>query len=50
MAAGALTLRLAPSVLGPLLPALVRGHIADATGWARAELSSFNGELAVRER
>ena len=49
-AAGALTLRLAPSVLGPLLPALVRGHIADATGWARAELSSFKGELAVRAR
>jgi hypothetical protein len=47
-AAGALTLRLAPSLFGALLPAIARGHVADVTGWARAELSSLHGELAVR--
>jgi hypothetical protein len=49
-AAGALTVRLAPSLFGPLLPAIARGHVADVTGWARAELSSVRGELAVRVR
>ena len=49
-AAGALTVRLAPSLFGALLPAIARGHIADVTGWARAELSSLQGELAVRVR
>ena len=49
-AAGALTVRLAPSLFGALLPAIARGHVADVTGWARAELSSFKGELSVRVR
>jgi len=49
-AAGALTLRLAPSLFGALLPALARGHVADVTGWARAELTGLRGELAVRVR
>jgi hypothetical protein len=49
-AAGALTLRLAPSLFGAVLPAIARGHVADVTGWARVELSSLRGELAVRVR
>jgi hypothetical protein len=49
-AAGALTVRIAPSLFGALLPAIARGHVADVTGWARAELSSLDGELAVRVR
>jgi hypothetical protein len=49
-AAGALTVRLAPSLFGALLPAIARGHVADVTGWARAELSSVRGELSVRLR
>ena len=49
-AAGALTVRLAPSLFGALLPAIARGHIADVTGWARADLSSVRGELAVQVR
>jgi hypothetical protein len=49
-AAGALTVRLAPSLFGALLPALARGHVADVTGWARAELSSLHGELSVQVR
>ena len=49
-AAGALTVRVAPALFGPLLPALARGHIADVTGWARAEPDSLRGELAVQVR
>ena len=49
-AAGALTVRLAPSLFGALLPAIARGRIADVTGWARADLSSVRGELAVQVR
>jgi hypothetical protein len=49
-AAGALTLRLAPSLLGALLPALVRGHVGDVTGWARTELTGVRGELGVAVR
>jgi hypothetical protein len=49
-AAGALTVRVAPSLFGGLLPALARGHVGDVTGWARAELSSVRGELATQVR
>jgi len=49
-AAGALTLRLAPSLFGALLPVIARGHVADVTGWARAEPASLRGELAVQVR
>jgi hypothetical protein len=49
-AAGALTLRLAPSLFGALLPALVRDHVGDVTGWARAELDGVRGELGVAVR
>jgi hypothetical protein len=49
-AAGGLTVRVAPALFGPLLPALARGHLADVTGWARAEASSLRGELAVQVR
>jgi hypothetical protein len=46
-AAGALTVRIAPSLFGALLPALARGHVGDVSGWARAERASLRGELAV---
>jgi hypothetical protein len=49
-AGGALTLRLAPSLFGALLPALVRDHAGDVTGWARAELTGVEGELGVAVR
>ncbi len=49
-AAGALTLRLAPSLFSSFLPALARGIVADVTGWARAEPDSLRGELAARVR
>jgi hypothetical protein len=49
-AAGALTLRVAPSLFDPLLPALARGTVTDVTGWARAEAASLHGELAARVR
>ena len=49
-AAGALTLRVAPSLFGSLLPTLARGIVADVTGWARAEPSWLRGELAARVR
>jgi hypothetical protein len=49
-AAGALTVRLAPRLLGAVLPALVREHVGDVTGWARTGLAGVRGELAVRVR
>jgi hypothetical protein len=49
-AAGGLTLRLAQSLFGPLLPALARGHVGDVSGWARAEPSGVSGELSVPVR
>ncbi|HEY7620622.1 MAG TPA: hypothetical protein VH834_12665 [Solirubrobacteraceae bacterium] len=49
-AAGALTVRLNPSVLGDLIPALVRDRLSDVTGWARAELTGVNGELRLAVR
>ncbi|WP_028063707.1 hypothetical protein [Solirubrobacter soli] len=49
-AAGALTVRVAQSLFGSLLPALARGHVGDVTGWARAEVSSVRGELGVQVR
>jgi hypothetical protein len=49
-AAGALTLRLSPSVLAALLPVLVRRHVGDVTGWARTALAGVEGELGVRVR
>jgi hypothetical protein len=49
-AAGGLTLDLAPSLLGSLLPALVRDRVGDVTGWARLELTGVRGELAVAVR
>ena len=47
-AAGALTLRLASTLFGSLLPALVRDRVGDVEGWARAEPSRVDGELSVR--
>jgi hypothetical protein len=49
-AAGALTVRVAASMFGPLLPVLARGHVADVTGWARAEPTGARGELSVQVR
>jgi hypothetical protein len=49
-AAGALTTRLSPSVLGSLIPALVVDRVSDVTGWARAELTGVNGELRLAVR
>jgi hypothetical protein len=49
-AQGALTLNLSTALFGSLLPALVRGHVGDVTGWARAEPEQTTGELAVRVR
>jgi hypothetical protein len=49
-AAGALTARLNPGVLGALIPALVRDRLSDVTGWARAELTGVNGELRLAVR
>jgi hypothetical protein len=49
-ARGALTLRLAEQLFGPLLPALVRGHVGGVTGWARAESTLTSGELSVKVR
>jgi hypothetical protein len=49
-AAGGLTLRLAPSLLGALLPALVRNHAGAVSGWARTALTGLRGELGVDVR
>ena len=49
-ARGALTLNLSAALFGPLLPALVREHVGDVAGWARAEPEQTTGELAVRVR
>ena len=49
-AAGTLTLNLSATLFGPLLPALVREHVGDVTGWTRAEPEQTTGELAVRVR
>jgi hypothetical protein len=49
-ARGALTLNLSATLFGALLPALVREHVGDVTGWARAEPAQTTGELAVRVR
>ena len=49
-AAGALTLRLAPSLFGAVLPALARDHLGDVTGWARFAPAGVRGELGVAVR
>ena len=49
-AAGALTLDLSAALFGAALPALVRDHVGDVEGWARAEPAVTAGELAVRVR
>jgi hypothetical protein len=49
-AAGALTLRLAPALLGVVLPALARDHLGDVTGWARFAPAGVRGELGVAVR
>jgi hypothetical protein len=49
-AAGALTARLNPNVLGGLIPSFVRDRLGDVTGWARAELTGVNGELRLAVR
>ena len=47
-AAGALTVRLAPSLFGALLPALARGHVADVTGWAAPSSPRFAASCRCR--
>jgi hypothetical protein len=49
-AAGGVTLRIAPSLFGALLPALARDHLGDVTGWARVEPAGVRGELGIRVR
>jgi hypothetical protein len=49
-ARGALTLDLGTTLFGPLLPALVRDHVGNVTGWARAEPAQTTGELSVKVR
>jgi hypothetical protein len=49
-AAGGLTLRVAPALFGALLPALVRDHAGDVSGWARVEPTGLHGELGVAIR
>ena len=49
-ARGALTLDLSTTLFGPLLPALVRDHVGNVTGWARAESTRTTGELSVKVR
>jgi len=46
-AAGALTLRLRASLFGALLPSLIRGHVGDVSGWARAAPDGLRGEIGV---
>jgi len=49
-ARGALTLDLSSALFGALLPALVREHVGNVTGWARAEPAQTTGELSVKVR
>jgi hypothetical protein len=49
-AAGALTLRLAPSLFGPVLPAVAREHLGDVTGWASAAPTGVDGEIGIDVR
>jgi hypothetical protein len=49
-AAGSLTLALSAALFESALPSLVRGHVGDVTGWARAEPTRTSGELGLRVR
>ena len=49
-ARGALTLDLSAALFESALPSLVRGHVGDVTGWARAEPAQTTGELGVTVR
>jgi hypothetical protein len=49
-AAGALTLNLSAALFESALPTLVRGHVGDVAGWARAEPTATTGELGLRVR
>jgi hypothetical protein len=49
-AAGALTLNLSAALFESALPSLVRGHVGDVEGWARAEPTQVTGELGLTVR
>jgi hypothetical protein len=49
-AAGALTLNLSAALFESALPSLVRGHVGDVEGWARAEPARTTGELGLTVR
>jgi len=49
-AAGALTLNLSAALFESALPSLVRGHVGDVEGWARAEPTQVTGVLGLTVR